>query len=36
VTFIVTVRWLPRGRVATVDEDERPEISADPGFHEVR
>ena len=35
VTFIVTVRWLPRGRVATVDEDERPEISADPGFSEV-
>jgi hypothetical protein len=36
VTFIVTVRWLPRGRVATVDEDERREISADPGFSEVR
>jgi hypothetical protein len=35
VTFIVTVRWLPRGRMASVDEDERPEISADPGLSEV-
>ena len=35
VTFLVTVRWLPRGRMASVDEDERPEISADPGFYEV-
>ena len=35
VTFIVTVRWLPRGRVASVDEGEHPEISADPGLSGV-
>jgi hypothetical protein len=35
LTFIVTVRWMPRGRMAAVEENERPEISADPGFSEV-
>jgi EmrB/QacA subfamily drug resistance transporter len=33
-TFIVTVRWLPRGRVATVDDE--PELAVDPGFYEAR
>ena len=33
-TFIVTVRWLPRGRVAAV-EDER-EVTVDPGIYEAR
>jgi EmrB/QacA subfamily drug resistance transporter len=35
VTFIVTARWMPRGRVAAA-EDAQPEITADPGFSEVR
>ncbi len=35
VTFLVTVRWLPRGRMASVEEDERSKNSADPGLYEV-
>jgi predicted MFS family arabinose efflux permease len=34
-TFIVTVRWLPRGRVATA-EDEEPGLTVDPGLSEAR
>jgi hypothetical protein len=34
VTFIVTVRWLPRGRVAAA-EDGAPEVTVDPGVYEV-
>jgi hypothetical protein len=33
-TFIVTVRWLPRGRVAAAEEE--PEVAVDPGLAEVR
>ena len=33
-TFIVTVRWLPRGRVAVAEEE--TEITVDPGFYEPR
>jgi EmrB/QacA subfamily drug resistance transporter len=32
-TFIVTVRWLPRGRVATAEDE--PETVVDPGFSEL-
>ena len=33
-TFIVTVRWLPRGRVAAAEEE--PEMPVDPGLYELR
>ena len=32
-TFIVTVRWLPRGRVAPAGDE--PEIAVDPGLYEL-
>jgi predicted MFS family arabinose efflux permease len=34
-TFIVTVRWLPRGRVATAEDEDAPQLAVDPGFSEV-
>jgi hypothetical protein len=33
-TFIVTVRWLPRGRLAAVEDE--PEVTVDPAFYEAR
>jgi MFS family permease len=36
VTFIVTVRWMPRGRVAAAEEEGEPEVMVGPGLSEVR
>jgi EmrB/QacA subfamily drug resistance transporter len=35
-TFVVTVRWLPRGRVAAADEEDDRELVVDPGLYEPR
>jgi EmrB/QacA subfamily drug resistance transporter len=35
VTFIVTVRWMPRGRVAAAEEESAPEVTVAPGLSEV-
>ncbi|HXD68158.1 MAG TPA: MFS transporter [Solirubrobacteraceae bacterium] len=35
VTFIVTVRWMPRGRVAAAGEEGAPEVTVGPGLSEV-
>ena len=34
-TFIVTVRWMPRGRVVEAEAEE-PAVAVDPGFSEAR
>jgi EmrB/QacA subfamily drug resistance transporter len=34
LTFIVTVRWLPRGRMAAADEEDEPEVPVDPRVYE--
>jgi hypothetical protein len=31
-TFVVTVRWLPRGRVAVVDEEDDRALVVDPAL----
>jgi hypothetical protein len=33
VTFLVTFRWLPRGRVAMVEDE--PQVAVDPGLYEL-